>query len=117
MVILINTASELNCVEMSTSRVIVKNLPQKCSEEKLREVFSLCGEVTDVRLMRTRSGTFRKFGFIGFQSVQQAQSALSKLHNTYIGRDALVGLGCFRTLPLLPGHWSDCVTLVLRGRV
>lgn len=76
-----------------SSRVIVKNLPQKCSEEKLREVFSGCGEVTDVRLMKTRSGTFRKFGFIGFQSAQQAQSALKQLNKTYIGNVALASVG------------------------
>ena len=63
----------------------MKNLPVKCSEEKLREVFSSCGEVTDVRLMKTRSGVFRKFGFVGFQAAEQAQNALKQLNNTYIG--------------------------------
>ena len=67
------------------SRVIVKNLPQKCSEEKLKEVFSSCGEVTDVRLMRTKAGTFRKFGFIGFSSAHQAQEALKQFNRTYMG--------------------------------
>lgn len=67
------------------SRVIVKNLPQKCTEEKLRELFCCCGEVTDVRLMRTRRGTTRKFGFVGFNSAQHAQSALKQFNKTYIG--------------------------------
>ena len=70
---------------MMSSRVIVKNLPQKCSEEKLRDLFSSCGEVTDVKMMKTRSGTFRKFGFIGFSSESHATSALSHYHNTFIG--------------------------------
>lgn len=67
------------------SRVIVKNLPHKCSEEKLRELFSYCGEVTDVRLMRTRSGISRKFGFVGFNSPTQAQNALTRFNRTYMG--------------------------------
>lgn len=67
------------------SRVIVKNLPQKCSQEKLRELFSCCGEVTDVRLVKTKTGASRKFGFIGFQSAQQAQDALKQFNKTYIG--------------------------------
>ena len=68
-----------------TSRVIVKNLPLKCTEEKLKEQFSACGEVTDVRLMRTRSGASRKFGFVGYNSVTQAQDALKCFNKTYIG--------------------------------
>ncbi len=68
-----------------TSRVIVKNLPQKCPEEKLKELFSCCGEVTDVRLVRTRTGTFRKFGFIGFSSTHQAQEAIKQFNKTYMG--------------------------------
>lgn len=67
------------------SRVIVKNLPQKCSEEKVKELFSSCGEVTDVRLMRTKAGTFRKFGFVGYSSEQQAQEALKQFNKTYMG--------------------------------
>lgn len=67
------------------SRVIVKNLPQKCSEEKLKELFSCCGEITDVRLVRTREGTSRKFGFIGFNSAPHAGDALKRFNKTYIG--------------------------------
>lgn len=67
------------------SRVIVKNLPQKCSEKKLRELFSSCGEVTDVKLMKTRRGVFRKFGFVGFSLAEQAERALKDLNKTFIG--------------------------------
>ena len=70
---------------METSRLIVKNLPQKCTEEKLKELFSSCGEVTDIRLVRTRAGVSRKFGFVGFNSAQQAEAASKRLNKTYIG--------------------------------
>lgn len=65
--------------------MIVKNLPQKCTEEKMKELFSCCGEVTDARLVRTRAGVSRKFGFVGFNSAQQAETALKRFNKTYIG--------------------------------
>ena len=67
-----------------SSRLIVKNLPQKCSEQRLKEMFSSCGEVTDVKLMKTPTGTFRKFGFIGFSTDQEAEAALKHFNKTYV---------------------------------
>lgn len=36
------------------SRICVKNLPKYVSEDRLRELFSQKGEVTDAKLMRTK---------------------------------------------------------------
>ena len=66
------------------SRIIVKNLPSKTKEKRLREMFSRCGEVTDIKLMKTRSGTFRRFGFVGFVSEDQAKAAMQHYNNTFI---------------------------------
>lgn len=67
------------------SRVIVKNLPEKCSEELVKQMFSSLGEVTDVKLVKTKGGTFRKFGFIGFKKEEQACAAIKHYNKTYIG--------------------------------
>lgn len=37
-----------------TSRLCVKNLPKEVDELRLREHFSIKGEVTDIKIMRTR---------------------------------------------------------------
>ena len=66
------------------SRIIVKNLPSKTKEKRLREMFSRCGEVTDIKLMKTRSGTFRRFGFVGFVSEDQAEAAMQHYNSTFI---------------------------------
>ena len=66
------------------SRVIVKNLPKKTKESQFRNMFSECGEVTDCKLMMSDKGTFRRFGFIGYASDQQAESAVKRFHNTFI---------------------------------
>ena len=67
-----------------SSRVIVKNLPKKTKESQFRDMFSECGEVTDCKLMVSEEGTFRRFGFIGYASKQQAETAVKRFHNTFI---------------------------------
>jgi multiple RNA-binding domain-containing protein 1 len=67
-----------------SSRIIVKHLPSKSTEKRLRELFSSCGEVTDVKLMKTKGGTFRHFGFVGFVEESQAAAAVEQLNKTYI---------------------------------
>ena len=66
------------------SRIIVKNLPSKAKEKRLREMFSRCGEVTDIKLLKSRSGAFRRFGFVGFVSEAQAEAAMQHYNNTFI---------------------------------
>lgn len=66
------------------SRVIVKNVPPKATEKTLSDLFSQCGEVTDAKLIRTRTGISRKFGFVGFASDAQAQAAVEKFDRSFI---------------------------------
>jgi len=67
------------------SRLIVKNLPDKLKEEKLREIFtSAGGEITDLKLCFTRKGVFRKFGFVGYKTEEEAQRTLNMLNQTFI---------------------------------
>ena len=66
------------------SRIIVKNLPSRVKEAKLREQFSQCGVITDVRLMKTQRGVFRRFAFIGYSSDDHAQSAVDHFNKTFI---------------------------------
>lgn len=40
-----------------SSRVCVKNLPKYVNEARLKEHFSAKGEVTDVKVLRTRCGS------------------------------------------------------------
>ena len=66
------------------SRIIVKNLPPKATEKRLSELFSQCGEITDTKLIRTRTGVSRKLGYIGFASDSQAQAAVERFDRTFI---------------------------------
>lgn len=49
---------------MSSSRLIVKNIPKYTTEMELKEKFSKFGKVTDVRILY-RGDTHRRFCFIG----------------------------------------------------
>uniref|UniRef100_A0A2P2MME7 Multiple RNA-binding domain-containing protein 1 isoform X1 n=2 Tax=Rhizophora mucronata TaxID=61149 RepID=A0A2P2MME7_RHIMU len=66
------------------SRVCVKNLPKYVAEDRLRDVFSQKGEITDAKLMRTKDGKSRQFAFIGFQTEHQAEEAIKYFNKSYI---------------------------------
>ncbi len=70
---------------LSMSRLIVKNLPPKTSEEKFRQSFSAHGLITDVQLKYTKDGKFRNFAFIGYKSEEDAQRAQKFFNNSYFG--------------------------------
>ncbi|KAK2509982.1 hypothetical protein MC885_004954 [Smutsia gigantea] len=64
------------------SRLIVKNLPNGMKEERFRQLFTAFGTLTDCSLKFTKDGKFRKFGFIGFKSEEEAQTALNHFNKT-----------------------------------
>ncbi|CAE6087406.1 unnamed protein product [Arabidopsis arenosa] len=67
------------------SRIIVKNLPPKyVTEDRLRDVFSKKGEITDVKLKRKSDGRSRQFAYIGFRTEQEAQDAITYFNKSFI---------------------------------
>lgn len=66
------------------SRLIVKNLPNGMKEDRFRQLFAAFGTLTDCSLKFTKEGKFRKFGFIGFKSEEEAQAALNHFHRSFI---------------------------------
>lgn len=67
------------------SRLIVKGLPKKLTGQQLQEHFSRFGQVTDARLVYTRAGVFRRFGFVGYSTEKQAEEAASYFNHTFLG--------------------------------
>lgn len=53
-------------------------------EERFRQLFAAFGTLTDCSLKFTKDGKFRKFGFIGFKSEEEAQAALSHFNRSFI---------------------------------
>jgi len=76
------------------SRLIVKNLPNKVTEEKLRTTFSSKGILTDVQLKFTKDGKFRNFAFIGYKNQEETESAIKYFNGTYIGASKITVETC-----------------------
>lgn len=53
-------------------------------EDRFRNLFAAFGTLTDVSLKFTKDGKFRKFGFIGFRSEDEAKAALAHFHKSFI---------------------------------
>ncbi len=66
------------------SRLIVKNLPKEMKEERLRNLFSSRGEVTDCQLKFTAEGKFRKFAFVGFRTAEAAEEASKFFDQSFV---------------------------------
>ncbi|KAK2989847.1 hypothetical protein RJ640_025506, partial [Escallonia rubra] len=58
--------------------VFVGGLPRNVSEEKIREVFSTCGEVKEVRLIKDQKGTLKGFCFVRFATKEAAEFAVKE---------------------------------------
>uniref|UniRef100_A0A1A7X914 Probable RNA-binding protein 19 n=2 Tax=Iconisemion striatum TaxID=60296 RepID=A0A1A7X914_9TELE len=66
------------------SRLIVKNLPNGMKEERFKSMFAAFGTVTDCSLKFTKDGKFRKFGFVGFKSEEDANRALKHFNKSFV---------------------------------
>ncbi|KAH0625434.1 hypothetical protein JD844_014949 [Phrynosoma platyrhinos] len=89
------------------SRLIVKNLPSGMREDRFRNLFAAFGTLTDCALKFTKDGKFRKFGFIGFKSEDDAKAALTHLNKSFIDTTRVTVEFCksFGD-PLKPRAWS-----------
>ncbi|KAJ2007756.1 Multiple RNA-binding domain-containing protein 1 [Coemansia thaxteri] len=67
-----------------SSRIVVKNLPKHITDERFRGHFSGKGEVTDAKLMYTDGGRFRRFGFVGYRSEEEAVAAQQYFDKSFI---------------------------------
>eukprot|EP00924_Labyrinthula_sp_SR-Ha-C_P013397 augustus_masked-scaffold_5-processed-gene-1.5-mRNA-1 protein AED:0.03 eAED:0.03 QI:0/-1/0/1/-1/1/1/0/688 len=70
---------------MSSSRLCVKNLPNFIDEKGLKKHFVSNGfTVTDVKVLRTKDGRSRCFGFVGLPSETVASKAKNYFDKTFI---------------------------------
>ncbi|XP_041979316.1 probable RNA-binding protein 19 [Aricia agestis] len=76
------------------SRLIIKNLPNKVTVEKLKTLFGEKGEVTDVQLKYTKDGKFRNFGFVGYRTEEQAAAAREHFDGTFVNSMKISVLVC-----------------------
>eukprot|EP00301_Raphidiophrys_heterophryoidea_P020455 c5143_g1_i1.p1 GENE.c5143_g1_i1~~c5143_g1_i1.p1 ORF type:complete len:239 (+),score=97.35 c5143_g1_i1:1311-2027(+) len=90
-----STKEKRGVVEQNT--VFVSNLNKAVVEDEVKTLFHDCGEVTDVRLIRTKSGILRGYGYVDFATIEGATKALAmsgivKLRNKAVKIKASVQL-------------------------
>ena len=72
-------------------RLYVGNLPYSTTEDQLTELFSRAGKVDNVRVMRDMAtGRARGFAFVEMASDEDAQKAITELHEHQMDGRALV---------------------------
>ena len=72
-------------------RLYVGNLPYKTTDEELSELFSRCGTVENVQVMRDQAtGRARGFAFVQMATDDEAKKAVEELHQFQLDGRALV---------------------------
>jgi RNA recognition motif-containing protein len=71
-------------------KLYVGNLPFKVEENELQELFSRCGNVASVTLVRDQAtGRARGFGFVEMSSDEEAQNAIDTFNGSDLGGRSL----------------------------
>jgi RNA recognition motif-containing protein len=67
-------------------KLYVGNLPFSAGEQELQELFASAGQVDSVNIVRDNAtGRARGFAFVEMASDEDAQNAITKLHNAQFG--------------------------------
>ncbi|KAI3808636.1 hypothetical protein L1987_24593 [Smallanthus sonchifolius] len=64
--------------------VFVGGLARSLTEDKVRKVFSACGEIKDMRLIKDQKGSLKGFGFVRFTTKDAADKALKELNESML---------------------------------
>lgn len=62
----------------------MKNLPPNADEAMIRQHFSSRGTITDVKLLRKRDGSSRRFAFVGYKSPEEAEAATNFFNMSFM---------------------------------
>ena len=73
-----------------SSSIIVRNLPFNLDEEELGDIFRSCGSIKKFRIIKNESGVSKGFGFVDFETPEEAKNALSKNGIEISGRNVTV---------------------------
>nr|GMD01066.1 polyadenylate-binding protein, cytoplasmic and nuclear-like isoform X2 [Ipomoea batatas] len=60
------------------SEVFIGGLARTVTENKIREVFSACGKIVEIRLIQDQSGNIKGFGFVRFATKEAAEKAVKE---------------------------------------
>ncbi|KAH7291430.1 hypothetical protein KP509_29G016700 [Ceratopteris richardii] len=76
-------------VELKFTNLYVKNIDLEVTEEDLQEKFSKYGKITNLIIMKDEDGNPKGFGFINFESPEDARKAVDAMNGTVLGSKAI----------------------------
>lgn len=79
-------------IPVGCKRLFVKGLPYEIEEEEIREEFSSCGIVTDLRMVRNWANkNFKGFAYIDYRDLGSVKKAIDKYHGKpFRGRNLIL---------------------------
>lgn len=79
-------------------KLFVGNLSWKATEDSLRPVFEAFGKVVSIKIITDHTGRSKGFGFIEYETAEDAQSAIQGLNEkVHLDRNMRVSLAQERT--------------------
>ncbi|KAG0140088.1 hypothetical protein CROQUDRAFT_53797 [Cronartium quercuum f. sp. fusiforme G11] len=76
---------------MTSTKLLVKNVPFETSKKELQELFSAYGKLKSVRLPKKIDRKTRGFGFIEYTTKKEAEEAMKSLKHTHLlGRHLII---------------------------
>ncbi len=63
-------------------------------EERFRKMFADFGTLTDCALKFTKDGRFRKFGFVGFKTEDDAKKAMTHFNKSFVDTSKVTVSDC-----------------------
>ncbi|KAJ3850408.1 polyadenylate binding protein [Lentinula lateritia] len=74
--------SKLDEMKAQFTNLYIKNLDPEVTEEEFQQLFEPYGKVTSAIVQRDEEGKSRGFGFVNYESHEDAQKAVDALHDT-----------------------------------
>ena len=75
---------------LNPAKLIVNYLPQKMTDDQFNTLFSTCGAIKSIKVMRDRAtGYSYGYGFVEYESPEEAQTAIDKLNGHKIKEKTL----------------------------
>ncbi|NXF83770.1 EPAB protein, partial [Sclerurus mexicanus] len=84
--------AEIGARAMEFTNVYIKNFGDDMDDDRLRDIFSKFGKTLSVKVMMDNTGRSKGFGFVNFETHEEAQKAMADMNGKEInGRMVYVG--------------------------
>ena len=78
--------------------IYVKNLPPTIDKHDLCDMFSIYGTVLSCKVVQDQEGNSKRYGYIHFENVEDAQKAIAALDGKQLGEEGAEGEGAAKKL-------------------